>query len=29
MEWSHFLKLAKMKDKYTNKFNELLDTKCD
>ena len=29
MEWSHFLKLAILKDNYTNNLNEWLNTKCD
>jgi hypothetical protein len=29
MEWSHILKLATLKDIYTNDLNECFNTKCD
>jgi hypothetical protein len=29
MEWSHILKLATLKDIYTNDLNEWFNTKCD
>ena len=29
MEWTHILKLAILKDVYTNYLNERFNTKCD
>ena len=29
MEWSHILKLATLKDVYTNDLNKWFNTKCD
>ena len=29
MEWTHILKLAILKDVYTNDLNERFNTKCD